>query len=601
MSRESCIKLIHCGNRNLSDSNDDANKNVFFMPVGLFAIADILKKNRCNAEIIHSDLEVYKDLEMVLDFEELDIVGFDCHWVNQSYSVIETAKRIKELKPSVFIFIGGYTASFYSMEIMQNYPQIDAVIRGDGEVPAVQLCSALAKGEQYLNSVQNLTWRNAEGQVIENEFSYIGSPVNMEELDYAPIELLRNWELYRDFSKYWTHFKPLGSVPMFMLAIGRGCKYSCTYCGGSCQAQKKINNRKDVGVRSAESVMETIKKAYSLGFECFYSGYEFADSDEWYTLLLRKIKQENINIDFVHGSYSLPSKHIIDALEECARNVVIEISPETFDEVLRKNNKDGRLFYNNAELEECLDYISTKKNIKVQLYFGYFLPFDTEKSVMDTIEYILKLLKKYPGILEIEYSNFSTDPASMIYLNPKTYNVEICVESFSDYIEFIKKKYITEKSMETDMKIFFPKNMSEAEREVLSQRIKFLNFIYSNFRRSMYYILQHTGRNEWVKEVICRYEEAVDCGSFSLHKAMEIIISALNNENMAYMGALDSVIDEYEERKKHVGLFESGPSLWYETNTVEFRNSNLYDTAQSELAIGKVLNRDEELVIEFDI
>lgn len=585
MGKELYIKLIHCGNRNLTNSNDSANKNVFYMPVGLFAIADVLKKNGCNIEMIHSDLEAYYDLEKVLDFEKLDIVGFDCHWVNQSYSVIETARRIKEIKPSVFIFVGGYTASFYSKEIMQDYPQIDAVVRGDGELPVAQLCSTLAKGEQAFNNVQNLIWRNTKGQVIENEFSYIGSCVNMEQLDYAAVELLRNWELYRDFSKYWTHFKPLGSVPMFILAIGRGCRYSCTYCGGSCKAQKEINNRQHVEIRSVESALGTIRKAYSFGFECFYSGYEFLNSDEWYILLLRRIKQENINIDFVYGSYSLPSKSIVDALAEGMRNVVIEISPETFNEVLRKKNKDARLFYDNAQLEECLDYISTKMNIKVQLYFGYFLPFDTEKSIMDTIAYILKLLKKYPGMIEIEYSHFSTDPASMIYLKPKEYDVEICVQSFSDYIEFIKRKYITEKSTETDMRIFFPKRMSELEREVMGQRIRFMNFIYSRFRSSIAYIMYHTEKNEWLKEVIYRYEETMDCGSFSSEKTMELMISVLNNENITSMGILNRIIDEYEEQKKQTNLFGAGPSLWNETNIIESKNRCISDAAQGELAI----------------
>jgi len=593
VGKELYIKLIHCGNRNLSDPKDNSKKNVFYMPVGLFAIADALKKNGCNIEIIHSDLEVYNDLEKVLNFEKLDMVGFDCHWVNQSYSVIETARRIKEIKPSVFIFMGGYTASFYGREIMQDYPQIDAVVRGDGELPVAELCSALAKGEQDFRRVCNLIWRNTKGQVIENEFLYIGSCTDMEQLDYAAVELLRNWELYRDFSKYWTHFKPLGSVPLFILAIGRGCRYSCTFCGGSSLAQKKINNRQRVEVRSVEAVLKTIKKAYSFGFLCYYSGYEFLNSDEWYISLLRRIKQENINIDFVYGAFSLPSKSIIDALGECIRNTVIEISPETFDEVLRKKNKDARLFYDNAELEECLDYISTKANIKVQLYFGYFLPFDTEKSIMDTLAYILKLLRKYPGLVEIEYSNFSTDPASMIYFNPKEYDVEICVDSFSSYIEFIKRKYITDKSMETDMQIFHPIAMSELEREVLGQRIRFMNFIYSSFRSSISYILHHTGKNEWVNEAVCRYEEAMDCGSFSLQKTMELIISVLNNENMTDMGILDNIIDEYEEQKKQTSLSGPGPSLWNETN--------ISDKAQSELGTDKVLDRDEELVIEFDL
>ena len=43
----------------------------------------------------------------------------------------------------MFIFLGGFTASLFAEEIMLNYPQIDAIIRGDAEVPIVKLCMAL--------------------------------------------------------------------------------------------------------------------------------------------------------------------------------------------------------------------------------------------------------------------------------------------------------------------------------------------------------------------------------------------------------------------------------------------------------------------------
>ena len=70
----------------------------------------------------------------------------------------------------MFIFLGGYTASFFSKEILQDYPEVDAVIRGDGETPIVELCQALHRhilNQQHcsdyyptsLAEVPNLAWR----------------------------------------------------------------------------------------------------------------------------------------------------------------------------------------------------------------------------------------------------------------------------------------------------------------------------------------------------------------------------------------------------------------------------------------------------------
>ena len=39
-----CVKLIHCGNVNINYDEDEEQKNIFFMPMGLFSLAGELKK-----------------------------------------------------------------------------------------------------------------------------------------------------------------------------------------------------------------------------------------------------------------------------------------------------------------------------------------------------------------------------------------------------------------------------------------------------------------------------------------------------------------------------------------------------------------------------
>jgi hypothetical protein len=100
-----CVKLIHCGNNSLANAEDQCEKNIFFMPMGVFALASALTENGIDAEIINSDAEKGSAIGEVLDFGELDAVGLDCHWVNQSLAVLETAELIKKNKPEVFVFL----------------------------------------------------------------------------------------------------------------------------------------------------------------------------------------------------------------------------------------------------------------------------------------------------------------------------------------------------------------------------------------------------------------------------------------------------------------------------------------------------------------
>lgn len=105
-----CVKLIHCGNKNICTPDDHSQKNIFYMPMGLFPLARRLQENGVDVEIIHLDLVVEKGeaIASVIDIINLDAEGFDCHWANQSLVVIEAAQLLKKKKPGLFIFLGGF-------------------------------------------------------------------------------------------------------------------------------------------------------------------------------------------------------------------------------------------------------------------------------------------------------------------------------------------------------------------------------------------------------------------------------------------------------------------------------------------------------------
>jgi len=87
------------------------------------------------------------------------ILAIDLHWHHQSYDVIEVVKKVKAAFPSIYVLLGGFTASFFHEEIMRNFDGVDGVIRGEAEVPILELADTLQKGREDLFSVPNLTWR----------------------------------------------------------------------------------------------------------------------------------------------------------------------------------------------------------------------------------------------------------------------------------------------------------------------------------------------------------------------------------------------------------------------------------------------------------
>lgn len=556
-NKQLCVKLIHCGNMNIANPEDHIEKSNFFTPLGFFALADGLKKAGVDVEIIHLDLEWDKDIEEILDFERLDAVGMDCHWVNQSLVVLDTARLIKKIKPGIFIFLGGYTASFFAEEMLSKYSALNAIIKGDGDVPIVELCQALHNQHQNrenpgkgleLNGVQNLVWRKSSGETVCNEHSYAAASKDLEQLDFARMDLMRNWAYYRDLCKFWTSFSPINQFPVFFLEVGRGCRYNCSFCGGNSFAQTCINNRKSDAVRSIDSVISTIKKGISFGYSMFFVCFEFQESEEWYIRLFHRIKQEKLKINFGYGSWGLPSKRFIDEISTAFDHVIIEISPETSNLELRKKNKDPRLFYDNRQLEECLEYAGTKINLRLQLYFGFFLPFDTPDTVFETMSYISKLFFKYSSFTEIMYSNLSTDPGSPIHLQPDKYNIDIRVHHFSDFLEKVEEIYVINKEIPYGgMTLFRPTAIPEEDAVQITYKVDLFNQLLWNFGNPVLKILSRASSFN----ILADYLRQRDLSMNSAHRLTpaeikDLLLDLCKTHHIQDIDIIDSIDKEFK-------------------------------------------------------
>ena len=111
------------------------NNPVYLLPLGWTALADYLQQH----DIKH--------------------LGFAIHWHNQSYTAVKTIRRIKKSFPHITITVGGFTASFFAEQIMKEHREIDFIIKGDSEVPLVNLLDTLLAGKNDFSQLSNLVWR----------------------------------------------------------------------------------------------------------------------------------------------------------------------------------------------------------------------------------------------------------------------------------------------------------------------------------------------------------------------------------------------------------------------------------------------------------
>ena len=147
-------------------------------------------------------------------------------------SAMAVTRAVRAACPQAWIIYGGVFPTYHWREILAEEPQIDVIVRGEGEETVVRLVQALEAGEP-LDRIQGLAFRRgARGRLASPAFvpdqPSSGIP---EATPSAP--LIRNldacrigWELI-DHARYsyW------GNRRAVVAQFSRGCPHRCNYCG----------------------------------------------------------------------------------------------------------------------------------------------------------------------------------------------------------------------------------------------------------------------------------------------------------------------------------------------------------------------------------
>lgn len=130
-------------------------------------------------------------------------------------TVVELCRLLKLALPHVTIVYGGVHPTYHWDEILRECPDIDIVVRGEGEETALRLMHSLASGAD-LSLVQGVAFRKDGAAVATPPAAMI------RDLDAYRV----GWELV-DLSRYsyW------GGKRAVVVQFSRGCPYLCSYCG----------------------------------------------------------------------------------------------------------------------------------------------------------------------------------------------------------------------------------------------------------------------------------------------------------------------------------------------------------------------------------
>ncbi|MFH1305310.1 MAG: radical SAM protein, partial [Candidatus Omnitrophota bacterium] len=201
------------------------------------------------------------------------IIGISVLSGNDKYleKFLQDVRQKTSGRNDVYIVAGGYEPTMTAASFMEKFPEIDLIIKAEGEVAMVNLVKAIS-GKSDLSEVDNLVYRDAQGKVIENKNCRV---LSEEELSKLPPP---------DFSGL------VDAEDLFrrkvLLDTSKGCPGACIFCG----LHDFFGESKSLGVRNRETrtkdlwwrgrdpvtVVDEIEKLYT---EYGFTGFDLVDDD----------------------------------------------------------------------------------------------------------------------------------------------------------------------------------------------------------------------------------------------------------------------------------------------------------------------------------
>jgi len=125
-----------------------------FTPLGLGYINALLRREGHDSRILNCSAWSWKRTARFLRQERPDVFGVSVFTFNR-HEAMRLASLAREANPSCFIAAGGPHATHLPHPLLSRYPQIDVVVRGEGEETMLDLVRALGRGDR-LRSVAGI-------------------------------------------------------------------------------------------------------------------------------------------------------------------------------------------------------------------------------------------------------------------------------------------------------------------------------------------------------------------------------------------------------------------------------------------------------------
>ncbi|MGQ9459884.1 MAG: B12-binding domain-containing radical SAM protein [Candidatus Bathyarchaeaceae archaeon] len=350
-------------------------------PLGILYCAGVLMDHGIEVSILDQPAKGFS-LNQTLSWvkrEDPDILGFSV-LLSAAKEAPKIAECVKAENPDITIVFGNYHATFNAERILEKYPFVDIIVKGEGEYTSLELAKCLEKNGN-LAEVEGITFRK-KGKIVSTPDRLLIK--NVDNLPFPDRNLT-------DVQYTSTIFGVKVNTKKFTtLVSSRGCPFRCSFCGIRKFARGMWRPR------SVENVIEELELLQSEGYEQFlFADDNFTLNAKRVSKLCRRIREEGMDIEWFcdsrvdHVSYDMFREMVRAGCRclffgiESANQRILDyykkgITPEQSESAVRKARKAG-----------------------VDIIVGSFIvgaPDETRREIANTLQFANKLDIDVPDV-----------------------------------------------------------------------------------------------------------------------------------------------------------------------------------------------------------
>lgn len=332
-------------------SGEDAR----IVPMGLFYIGALLMEKGFDTEILNladAGEDPVGVFEKALETRKPDVIGFSVMNPNR-WNAVDCAKTAKKILPEAVIVFGGPASTFLFEHLFSVCPEIDYIVKGEGEITFPELLTSLETGAS-VEEIQGLVLKK-DGRIIET----------------PPRPPLENLDTLTHPSTYFSFQH---------LAMSRGCPGACTFCGSP-----DFWGNRQVRAHSPEWLALEMEALAKKGVTHFYISDDTFTMDKPRVLeFCRLIAQKNLSITWNAISRAdCVDEDILGAMRK-AGCIQISYGVESGSEKIRK------ILGKPIDREKIISAFALTKSLGIlpRVYFIYGSPGETRDTIQESVDLI---------------------------------------------------------------------------------------------------------------------------------------------------------------------------------------------------------------------